>query len=85
MKKSFKGKVDVEKQMVEKPPSVRKMYEEGYAGRTKTAYDQSRGVKIITDKVEDPYKGVSKKSKLEGGLDNTTAFDKKAYQRLRDE
>lgn len=56
-----------------------------YKNRTKKIWDQTRGVMEIRDIPQDPYKGISKKSKIEGNVDNTTGFDKKAYENLRDE
>ena len=68
------------------------------AGATKKVYDQypkgstfvkkedgRRNVPIIENKKSDSYKGISKKSKLEGGVDNTTNFDRAAYKKMVEE
>ncbi|MGA2465507.1 MAG: hypothetical protein ABSH06_14265 [Thermodesulfobacteriota bacterium] len=56
-----------------------------YKGKTKTTFDPNHGVANIIDVKVDPYKGVSKKSKIEGDVDNTTNFDRKAYEDFHDE
>lgn len=65
-------------------PDVQKMYESHYAGKTKKTLNPDHGVPIIQDVPSDPYKGVSKKSKVEGDVDNTVAFDRKAYKEMEE-
>ena len=83
-KNSGKGKMIIDEKKIEPIPDVGAMYREGYKGKTKTTRDPKHGIDIITDVKADPYKGISKKSKLEGDVNNVTAFDQKAYAELNE-
>ena len=64
--------------------ATKKVYDH-YAGKTKKVVHEGSKMTIVQDIPQDPYKGISKKTKLEGDVDNTVAFDKKAYRQSMDE
>lgn len=75
----------------EKMSELRQKQHDHYAGKLRTTYDSNRGVPIITNVREDPWKGHKSKKQHEssnvgGGepLNNEVNFDKKAYQDFHD-
>lgn len=50
-----KSTVDLEKGKIQNPPDIEAQYRAGYQGRTKTLYDEKRGVTEIRDVIKNDY------------------------------
>ena len=59
--------------------ATKKVYDH-YAGKTKKVVHEGSKMTIVQDIPQDPNKAFSRKTKIEGGVDNTVVFDRKAYK-----